>query len=187
MSLTDDVLAVLQEQTGPVSEYDLLKRLADKGVEPFFKVDFRDQLALFRAHFLLFNSLYVLQERLFIQQGLALEISPLAIFLGKPSAFGESSLPVAEDPLRSYYLDFAHYHVTTRDQIDEWLGLFWSRLSSDERRREALRVLELTDPVDDGVIQRQYRRLVMHHHPDRGGDTVKVQALNAAYRLLCKR
>ena len=33
-------------------------------------------------------------------------------------------------------------------------------------------------------IQRAYRRLVLVHHPDRGGDSERMKQLNVAYALL---
>ncbi len=54
---------------------------------------------------------------------------------------------------------------------------------SDERR-DALAELELTDPVDWRAIKSQHRQLAMRHHPDRGGDEARLQAINAAMNVL---
>ncbi|GAO35480.1 hypothetical protein SCT_0867 [Sulfuricella sp. T08] len=45
-------------------------------------------------------------------------------------------------------------------------------------------MLRLADPVDDPEIKRRYRELAMEHHPDRGGEMEKLQAINAAKGLL---
>jgi curved DNA-binding protein CbpA len=38
--------------------------------------------------------------------------------------------------------------------------------------------------VDDATIKRRYRRLAMRHHPDRGGDGVRLREINAALATL---
>lgn len=35
-------------------------------------------------------------------------------------------------------------------------------------------------------IRRAYRKLALQHHPDRGGDTEKMQEINAVYAFLMK-
>ncbi len=70
--------------------------------------------------------------------------------------------------------------------LADLVGAFWARLGRRERRAEALAQLGLADPVDDDTVKRAYRRLAMEHHPDRGGDKERLQAINAAARLLLK-
>jgi len=41
--------------------------------------------------------------------------------------------------------------------------------------------------ADDDAILRQYRRLAMRHHPDRGGERARLQAINAAMAILDPR
>lgn len=66
-----------------------------------------------------------------------------------------------------------------------------SAFSADLRRREpraaAVAELELTEPVDAATVRRQYRRLVMRHHPDRGGEPERLQAINRALAVLLPR
>jgi curved DNA-binding protein CbpA len=47
--------------------------------------------------------------------------------------------------------------------------------------------LELTEPFDAASVRTQYRRLAMRHHPDRGGDAERLQAINRAFRILLPR
>ena len=61
---------------------------------------------------------------------------------------------------------------------------FQTRAHANQLRDDALRTLGLTDPVHTAVIKKTYRRLVMRHHPDRGGDTQQLQNLNAAMTVL---
>jgi DnaJ-class molecular chaperone len=58
-----------------------------------------------------------------------------------------------------------------------------SSLPSD-RRREALRLLELQDPVELPEIVAAYRRLARRHHPDVGGDPEAFRTLTVARDLL---
>ena len=38
--------------------------------------------------------------------------------------------------------------------------------------------------ASDAEIKRAYRRLASQHHPDKGGDTARFQAVEEAYRIL---
>ncbi len=48
------------------------------------------------------------------------------------------------------------------------------------------KVLELANFASREEINKSYRRLVLIHHPDRGGDTRKMQDINIAYEFLSK-
>ena len=48
-------------------------------------------------------------------------------------------------------------------------------------------VLGIRHNSPDTDIKRAWRKLMMANHPDLGGDAVKTQAINAAYREICKR
>lgn len=86
--------------------------------------------------------------------------------------------------MRAYYLDLSHLYETGEAEVNTWLGAFWEAFHRHDRRKEALQVLGLTDPVDNASIRQRYRQLVMCHHPDRGGDTHRLQLLNAAITTL---
>jgi len=171
------LLDILIPNAPALSEYELLRRLS--GSHPFFRISGLDSLALFQRHFLLFHGLYRLQQDLWRHQLGCLTISALSIQL-LPYQPGQSDQITPEDPLRDYYLDIAHLKTTQQAQLDEMLGHFWARLARKDHRSEALAILGLSDPVADSVIKQRYRELVMTHHPDRGGDTARIQILNAA-------
>jgi curved DNA-binding protein CbpA len=38
--------------------------------------------------------------------------------------------------------------------------------------------------IDD--VKKAYRKLALQHHPDKGGDTAKMQQINLAYEVLSK-
>lgn len=148
----------------------------------FIDNEFRDNLTLFQSHFLLFHHLYQLQSQLWANQLGHLKISPLNIQLSDYRA-GERNLQ-QHDALRDYYLDTGNLDNTTPKDIDKMLDNFWRRYLSPAERKAALDLLGLEDPVDDQTIKQSYRRLVMQHHPDRGGETERLQSLNEVIRVL---
>ncbi len=176
---------ILQAHPQGLSEYELLGAL-QVGQRPLFDDGvFQDSVSLFRAHFLLFHALYRLRERLLAERQAHLHIEPLRIQMGPFHAPERNQLD-HPDPLRAYYLDLGQLDNTGREEIESMLGRFWSRLYADEHRLEALHTLGLSEPVDYDTIRRQYRQLIMRHHPDRGGDTERVQALNEAMAILAR-
>ncbi len=176
---------ILQARPEGLSEYELIGAL-QAGRRPFFDGGiFQDSVSLFRAHFLLFHVLYRLREQLLADRQAHLHIEPLRIQMAPLHAPERSQLD-SPDPLRAYYLDLGQLENTGREEIESMLGRFWSRLYADEHRLEALQTLGLSEPVDYETIRRQYRQLVMRHHPDRGGDTARVQVLNEAMAILAR-
>ena len=165
-----------------MSEFELMQKLRlDKSVD-FIDKEFRDNLTLFQSHFLLFHNLYQLQALLWSEQQGNLEISPLSIKLLDYRG-GKKHLQ-QHDALRNYYLDTDNLDNTTAVDIDKMLNNFWQRYMSPSERKSALHLLGLEDPVDDQTIKQSYRQLVMEHHPDRGGETERLQSLNGAIRVL---
>ncbi len=165
-----------------MSEYGLIQKLRLNGSVDFIDNEFRDNLTLFQSHFLLFHHLYQLQAQLWSRQRGNLEISPLNIRLSDYHD-GEKHLQ-QHDALRNYYLDMDNLDNTTPEDIDKMLDNFWRRYLSPAERKSALSLLGLKDPVDDHTVKRSYRKLVMEHHPDRGGETERLQSLNEAIRVL---
>jgi hypothetical protein len=177
------LLALLRASPGGISELELLKRLHGTQAGALPRDPFADDLALYRAHFLLFHALYRLRDDLLARAGGILEIDPLCIVL-RPYAASGADAPAVADPLRDYYLDLRNLKDTTAEDLDNMLGRFWTRYYANARRADALRVLGLSDPVDDATIARRYRSLAMRHHPDRGGDTGYFQSLQEAVSVL---
>ena len=176
---------ILRAHPEGLSEYELIGVL-QSGPRPVFDAEvFNDSLSLFRAHFLLFHVLYRMREQLLAGQDADLHIEPLRIWMAPYNARDRGQLS-APDPLRAYYLDLGHLENTAREDVESMLGQFWSRMYADEHRIDALRVLDLREPVDYDTIRNRYRQLVMRHHPDRGGDTQRLQELNEAMTVLAR-
>ncbi len=184
VAATTIILDLLRARADGMSEYDLIQALRERDDVGLAEVDLRRNQELFRIHFLLFHTLYRLRDELWSRGEGHLEISPLRIAL-RPYQPGEASLS-EHDALREYYLDSKNLEQTTAEDVGDLLARFWIRMHAGERRADALRILGLEDPVDENTIKRAYRRLAMEHHPDRGGDKVRLQELNQAMAWLAK-
>jgi hypothetical protein len=180
------VAAILDAAPAGLGEYDLLCRLRDcAGLPADFHVTLPTTLQLFRCHFMLFHVLYRLQADYARAEQAHLEIGPLKICLHPWREAGQDL--AGADPLRSYYQDLSQLEATDEADVTELLADFWTRLARGDARQAALQTLGLEDPVDAATIRMRYRELVMTHHPDRGGDTARLQAINEAMALLGKR
>jgi hypothetical protein len=179
------LLEILRAHPLGLSEYELFNILAESGESDFDRKAWQSEHALFCQHFLLFHALYRLRDLLHEQQQACLEISALRIRLSEWQD-SKQCLPSEADPLREFYLDITQLEKISADDVQQMLGDFWLRFHKNECRREALAVLGLEDPVSDDDIKQRYRRLVMQHHPDRGGDDTTLQKINAAMSILTR-
>ena len=165
-----------------IKEYDLLMALKRHGFFDFLDDAPVPPLVMFRAHFLLFHALYLLRDDFLAEQSALLKIDVLKIQMIDYEP-GLASL-CERDALRDYYLDITQLENTSEDEIFELLANFWNRMKCHGQRDQALATMGLADPVSDQVIKKTYRRLVMRHHPDRGGETSRLQEINAALSIL---
>lgn len=181
--LEPPLLEQLRHHAEGISEFDLIRALqSDERVPEFDEEALADPVSLYRSHFILFHVLYCLDERL---TDTAIEVGCLRCRLVATGADDAGAGPVAAgDPVRAFYRDRANLSLD-RERIERLMGDFWRLLQRGGGRREAaLATLGLSDPVNDSEIKAAYRRLVMRHHPDRGGDTRRVQELNEALATL---
>ena len=126
---------------------------------------------------------FAVQQQVANKQG-AIRISPLLI---KQLDYIEADTQIGEvDPLSAYYLDLDNVTSATDDNVKDLLNTFWVKYLKNEKRGAALKVLELNDPVTNTEIIQRYRKLVGIHHPDKGGDKGRVQAINEAYAVLIR-
>jgi hypothetical protein len=176
---------VLRSHSGGLSEYELIKILENENEADFSSDHLRDSFSLFQTHFLLFHALYHLQAQLWESQAARLEINALCIQL-LPFKSAEDTSLTDHDPLRDYYLDLNNLKNTDASDVERLLTQFWSRFVSNDDRHQALATLGLKDPVDWPTIKTQHRRLAMEHHPDRGGDEARLQAINSAMDILAR-
>ncbi|QQS55479.1 MAG: DnaJ domain-containing protein [Candidatus Competibacteraceae bacterium] len=181
------LLDLLAAHPAGLSEHELLKRL--RASDPCFAgFSAREPLSLFRGHYLLFHALYRLRERLAGERRGRLRVDPLSIVLESEPlpCGGGTALAPGEPDFAPCYADLARLATVTVAEVAELLRCFHAERRRAGRRRAALAALELRDPVDAATIKRQYRRLAMRHHPDRGGDGGRLGEINAALAVLEK-
>lgn len=177
-----ELLGILENEPNGISEYDLIRRLGERGHERFSGSFLGNEPELFRAHFILFNALYLLRGKVREHHHQELEISAVKIRLHEGQA-PESALQLT-DPLEAYYLDMNHLRDTSDDDVYELLASFWTRFSVSHDKDEALALLALSEPVDSNTIRKRYRKLAFENHPDRGGDAAKLAKINHAMETL---
>lgn len=183
--LIPPILNLLRTSPEGLSEHQLIKQLQrDAALEDDAM---RGDLGLFQTHFLVMNALYRLQDGL-RDEGLLLQIDPLCIRLvsRESGEAGPDRLPVQDEPLRRYYLEWDHLHSTDESDVAALLQGFWERYFAIERQADALRLLELAgeEAPSWARIQRQYRLQAAKHHPDKGGDSDRFIEIREAYELL---
>ena len=182
-ALQDILRDILAAHPAGLTEYDLLKKLADYDVSLFNEDYFNSPIGLFQRHFLLFHSLYLLRDRLRAAEEGDVTIHCMGIQL-IPYSQTPSNHPALPDPLADYYLDRDNFESTGEEEVVRMLDDFWNKLAGAEQRDEALAVMELTHPVSYDDIRQQYRRLAMQWHPDRGGDPEQFRRLEWAMGVL---
>jgi len=171
-----------------LSELELIRVLQKAPWKLIGEVSFSEPENLYPVHFLLFHVLYRLRDRL-SETGETLDLSPLCIRLAPLSEGGKSPrLPASVDSLRAFYLDLAGYRMPAsaiqRMMDDFWDGRPGSTLQPEELIAAA-HVLGFEQVPDSfATVKQRFRRAVMQAHPDRGGDTESVQALNQAFATL---
>jgi hypothetical protein len=178
------ITEVLENNPEGLTEYYLIRRLHDEGYFGELDPPPASPHALFCVHFQLFHVLYRLRDHLWQTQKAYLEIDTFKIRL-LPYQPGNRALRTP-DALRDYYLDLSNLKTTTEQDVHELIASFWTRLQRRDQRAAALAELGLSAPVGDEIIKKTYRRLVMKHHPDRGGDKERLQAVNRAVDVLLK-
>ena len=174
---------LLQHPQRRWTEHRLLLALVEQGLlDPAYG---RDSLSLFQAHFLTMNALYQLRMRLWREQQWSLIITPLEIGI-ESGAGSTAAVPAAAEygQLADYYLDWSRFRRADRRSVGELLQTFWRRYICPSDRGKALEVLGLQEPVTERQIRQRYRQRVMQCHPDRGGTTDDMVALNRAMETL---
>ena len=182
----DCVLQVLEANPEGVSEFAMLKHLAHAFPDSLFATPgaLGEPLQLFQLHFLLFHRLYALSDHLAGSRR-ELAIHALCIRL-LPRQTLRPDLTVV-DPLRAYYLDWNQWLQTSADDVRRLLDEFWRNRPAPVTSRQlqwAREVIGVGQGEDMPAIKRRYRRLMMLHHPDRGGDGERGSEINQAYLIL---
>jgi len=181
-ALQQFIFSIVHQQAAGLSEHELIKQLQNPE-NPFFAPDaLRDNLTLFRCHFLVFHCLYQLRQEL--AADFELQISPLKIQLLPHQQAKEFNGISRHDPLADYYLDLSNLETTDREGVEDLLRDFWCKVILPDNHDQALQTLQLTAPVEWPQIKVQYRRLAKQHHPDKGGDAEIFKAVCRAFQQL---
>lgn len=178
------LLAILSSQPA-MQEIDLLKALEARGFDAFSPS--HKLLALFQSHFLLFHTLYRLQDK-WEQEALGqLRISMTRIEFSrhpKNNKLKANGLPtksrLTDDTpkaVKDYYLNYDHFITTQEQTVVELITDFWHNLypsaplkQNDLTLQSAFIFFDLEPTKDARLIQRQFKRLANKFHPDKGGD-----------------
>lgn len=200
----DHLLAILGNESKPVAESFLIKKLASEYGYPGFDSD------LFTLHFSLFHSLYKLR----ISQGLKgfyLHISPMYLRIVKmpdhhQCSFynekqGEYCLGENDegkhlcsfhynyfrtfpepDFLTDFYINSENVNsdLEVFDKISRGIKIYASRKKETDAAAE---LFGLARPTPEKIKMR-YHRLAMEFHPDKCGKAEKMIEINSAYVLL---
>lgn len=177
--------AVLRAHNG-ISELELIRAMQGEPWRLIGPVNFNTPGELYPVHFILFHALYRLRGDL-MAEGETLDISPLGIHIRIASTLpSEHADPGPPDRLAAFYLDLDNYELA-EDVINTMLDHFWRGIQapSSDSLIDALKTLQLDALPDEfSIAKRQFRRLAMQHHPDRGGETHRLQQLNAALAVI---
>ena len=76
-----------------------------------------------------------------------------------------------------------------RGSVEEWSSIFDEKMSSSDAHRlmkkeNPLEVFGFISMPTMSELRREYRKLVMEHHPDKGGDPIYCKKIIAAYTIL---
>lgn len=191
LDLPAQIMSLLEAAPEGLSEYALIQQLKNQHSKQIPNLPLTDKLVLFRTHFLLFNALYRLRDQLFQQRSACLHISALLIELRpyQPSLQADAQMPSEQDPLRSYYLDMDNLSGIETQDVEKLLVSFWTRMQGGDEKRAALELFELnqsSEALNLVQIKQRYRQLVSLHHPDRGGNTERLQSINKAMEILTR-
>lgn len=182
--LIPEILSLLHQHPGGISEYSIIKSLEENAAFDSTSSDEYD-LILFQKHFMVMNALHQLQSRLWEDEQLRLEISPLNIQLHCSEQFDDTQISEPNnEKLSSYYLDWSNLENTDASDVERLLENFWELFINTDKRADALNILELEVSASEKAINTRYRELAAIHHPDKGGDTATFIRIRKAYEIL---
>ncbi len=182
--LIPELLEILHLHPDGVSEYTVIQVLEEH--PRFSMLEEKSSLSLFQKHFIVMNGLYHLQQRLWQEEQVFLEISPLKIVLSKVNegqSRGDALLADGAN-LSGYYRDWSNIEEMDEADVEALLDSFWSRYVTEDLRGPALVTLDLEVGADRKAVTQRYRQLAAANHPDRGGDAERFIEIRQAYEVL---
>ncbi|WP_020614301.1 DNA-J related domain-containing protein [Sediminispirochaeta bajacaliforniensis] len=188
--ILEKIRVVLFRFPDGIDEFHLMQELGweelrNKLVPGLFCSEDPDRI-LFCSHFLLFHLLYRLKERLRSTKSGSLTVFCLEIRLVPQlcrTTENQGALEKA-DPMEAYYLNLQNMETVSGSDVRNMLEDFFRRFASWENRDVDLKILGLDHGAGKQEIKEQYHRLVMKHHPDRGGNAQKFREVAEAMERL---
>ena len=183
---------------------------------PDMEIASASPLDLYRNHFALFHLLYRLQEE-FYQEGVYLHVHFMRVFLAEypvsgkcryyiddtgqfcgadcagennycpfhRNSVGESAVEALS--IKYFYLDRDNFDRLDEKTAEAFLQGAWDLLTRYGEYEKSLSVLGIIGAPDLRTVKRNFRRLAMEHHPDRGAESHRrFNEINRAYRLLLR-
>jgi len=176
------ILDYLRTHNGATREYSLLAHIETE--QPNFFDSLEDNPSLYKKHFYLFNKLYHLSEEM-KGSGEYLDISPIEI---RVLNYKTTKNKLAEaDPLKAFYLDKKNLNLSEKE-VSEMLTQFWEKYLAIEEKSESIQILQLQgiDVLSKEIVKKQFNRLALKLHPDKGGNQDEFDQLKKAYNSLKK-
>lgn len=176
--LRNFIIDFIKAHPPKVTEYQLFSHIENE--RPQFFDSCSQSPCLFKKHFKLFNLLYAIDDQL-ILEGMKLNISALDISLiSNPT----SNTQVGEfDVLRDFYLDEKNFDLD-ESEISKMLELFWRKILANQDLSQYLKVLQISqnENLDRNKVKRQFNKLALELHPDRGGSAAQFSELRNAFK-----
>ncbi|THB67746.1 MAG: molecular chaperone DnaJ [Gammaproteobacteria bacterium] len=180
------VLTELRLNPTGLSEYQLIKTITfPEEIEKLENIPEMANLCIFKKHFLVMNALYQLQQKLWHEENIYLSISPLNLKIENNIKKIKATTAISADTsLAEYYRDWNNLKETSAEDVEKLLSNFWDLYFNNDKKQDALAVLELPQNATKNEITDKYRQLASQHHPDKGGDCDSFIRIRSAYELL---
>jgi hypothetical protein len=206
-----ELKSFLTQLTDPCYETDLWKLAF-----PADPINSQNPLLLYQNHFLLFHTLYLLQDE-FYQEGKYLHIHFMRIRIveypkpGFCSFFNDMTLEFCSAQTIGK-IGFCQYHASGRDdgdleelsaryfyldsknfsRLDEtsagvFINGYWEILNNYQSIKESFQVLDLPENSDLNLIKKKFRSLAKRFHPDKTSQPQEdFIRINNAYQILSR-
>ena len=182
--LKAEILSFLHQNPKGTTEYEIIKLLEEKLY--FSDLADEEELALFQKHFITMNALYQLQISMWESDRVYLDITSVRVSIIE--SYADTSSGASElvecAAVREYYLDWDNYKNTDQEEVLRMLNGFWEMFYNQDKVYSAYEALDLCQSEPFDVVKKQYRKLAVKFHPDKGGDKADFIALRKAYEII---
>ncbi|MCK4799335.1 MAG: DnaJ domain-containing protein [Spirochaetes bacterium] len=204
----DELKAFLFSLKAPCYESELLRIVFQN-----ININNTEPLLLYQKHFILFHTLYKLQEE-YNKDGKYLHIHFMRTYLldypapGKCRYYNEHSANFCSAlcfnnnycdfhlgkignnnldtlSIKYFYLDKKNFYKIDKDTAEAFISGSWEILSNYGKYKKSFKVLNLPESADIDTIKKQFKYLAKIYHPDINKDPdKKFNEINSAYDFL---